>query len=206
VDRTLLVLATTFEGSPKMSRHRIARALLVVLAALIAWSTVTPADARPRRYADEVMADWTICRDGAELEIGSPSDRVRLIATSPRSSGGQRVLANVTLALPLRPLTIWIEWPIPTDSSEVIDETPDEEAPQINDQADPPVSAHSAIVKVWWSHPAGSTVRLALGPTSDPSPPAATYRVRDCRFRHKRTEHRALRSSLWNPSWLFAGG
>jgi hypothetical protein len=76
--------------------------------------------------------------------------------------------------------------------------------PQFNDPPD--VLERSAIVKVWWSHQAGDTVTIALGPAANPSPPAATYRVRDCTFRHKRTEHRALRSSLWNPSWLFAGG
>jgi hypothetical protein len=189
-----------------MSRQSIARVLVFLSAALLTWSTVASAEAKPRRYAEEVMADWTICRNGAELEIGSPSDRVRLIATSFRSSGEQRVLADKTVVLPLRPLTVWVEWPIPDqDSNEVIDDTPAEQ-PQFN-TPDPAVSDHSAIVKVWWSAEAGSTIRLALGPASEPSPLAANFRVRDCKFRRKRSGHgRALKSWWWTPSWLAARG
>jgi hypothetical protein len=164
-----------------MSRHSLARALLLLFAALLVWSTVTSAEARPRRYANEVLADWTICRDGAEIEIGSSDPRVRLIATTPTSSGKQRELADETLELERRELKVWFEWELPQNEREVIDETPGD--PPDAWSLDPGIiSKFSAIVTVRWSRRAGSTVTLALGSVDPPSLRSATYRVRNCAF------------------------
>ena len=163
-----------------MSRHSLARALFLLFSALLVWSTVTPAQAKPRRYAGEILREWKICRNGAELTIGASQDRVNLIARSPtHPSGGERVLAKKpALRLDPRVLKVWVLWDIPTEPTEVVDDIPD--APPAPD-VDPPIEYHfSKTVKVRWKRRAGRTVSIALGPVDGSPPQPATYRVSNC--------------------------
>jgi hypothetical protein len=145
------------------------------------WTAVIPAEAkRPRRYAGEVVQDWKICRNGAELTIGATDQRLRLVATS-----GSRTLARVALSLRTHRHTVWVLNDIPTDPDEVIIDNPDTDPAASPDEVQPDdfglMLDFATTVKVRWWRPAARTVKLGLNPLDDSSPPPfATYRVGNC--------------------------
>jgi hypothetical protein len=161
-----------------MSRNTLARALLLILVAIFVSSTVTPAQAKPRRWAGEVVTEWKLCRNGAELTIGADNRLIRFIATSPTrfGSGHERVLAKLLLKLDDDPLTVWFEWPR-EDPPVVMDDSPD--TPPQSNLPDGATSPFSRTVKVWWSRPAGPTVTLTMGPV-DGTLTSGTLRVSNC--------------------------
>jgi hypothetical protein len=166
-----------------MSRHSLARALFLLFTALLVWSTVTPAEAKPRRYSGEILREWKICRNGAELTIGATQDRVNLIVTSPtHPSGGKRVLATIpALRLDPQVLKVWVLWDIPTKPTEVVDDIPDTPPNELAPDVGTPIEYQfSKTVTVRWQRRAGRTVRIALGPADGSTPRPATYRVSNC--------------------------
>jgi hypothetical protein len=168
-----------------MSQHSLIRALLVLLVAVLALTAVSPADAkRPRRYAGEVLQDWTLCRNGAELTIGATNERVKLVARSSRF-GRERTLARVAITLREHPHTVWVLNEIPGDPDELVIDNPDTDPRATDDEVMPDDSnfplGFARTVKVWWSKPAGRTVKIGLGPL-DQDVAFATYSVKNCVF------------------------
>jgi hypothetical protein len=176
-----------------MSHYSFARALLLLLVGLLVWTTVAPAEAkRPRRYSDEILEDWTVCKNGGEFTIGAgaPTDvprtepvRVRLVVTSR----GQ-VLVNLRVRLRFHPHTIWVLNDLPTLGVPVIaspDTDPrasdDVQGNQVQPDAFEERRDWATTVKVLWWRLVGRTVNIGLGP-SDQSQQItfATYEVEDC--------------------------
>jgi hypothetical protein len=163
-----------------MSRDTLARALLFILLALLLSRTVTPAQARPRGWEGQVLKDWKMCRNGAELTIGaveSVGPRLKLIVTSPASvgSGRERVLVSRVLMLKDSPLFISYQW-FREPPTTVMDDTPDT-PPEI--LSPPDEYRYSTTTKVWWSRPAGRTATLTMGPVGGELH-SGTLRVGNC--------------------------
>jgi hypothetical protein len=174
-----------------MSRYSLARALLLVLVGVFVWTTVTAAEAkRPRRYSDEILEDWTVCKNGGQFTIGAGAGvastnpvRVKLVVTS--ASG--RVLANRRVRLRYHPHTIWVLNDLPDAGVPVI-ANPDTD-PRANDDGqgnhvtpdDRDQERNWAkTVRVFWSPPTRGLVNIGLGPVDQPQPTFAKYYVENC--------------------------
>jgi hypothetical protein len=192
-----------------MSRYSLTRALLLVLVGLLVWTTVAPAEAkRPRRYSDEILLDWTVCKNGGEFAISAGAGRaanepvaVRLVVTSAMSG---RVLLNRRVRLRYHRHTVW-----------VLNDLPDAGVPVIaNPDIDPRASDDgegnhvtpddrdqernwTRTVRAFWWPPARGLVNIGLGPVDQPTPTFALYLVEDCLLLPGKRSHSFAALTSW---------
>jgi hypothetical protein len=189
-----------------MPRHSVVRAPLLVLAAALLWTTVTPAEAkRPQRHEGPVLLNWTNCLNGAKFTIGAPVERVRLVVTSGASVFP---LARVR-RLKLREHPHEVSALDDPEPGMIVSDNPDTDpdpAVAIPDNGtrepdgrivlEPFPLAYAATVKIFWRGLAGQTLNLGLNSADDPSEPSPiTYRVDNCVQLPSSLD--ALRSWLW---------